>query len=177
MERSLQTKYWPAMTRWWGAQDQRTKLVVAIAALFAVAGMLNLAAGTVGRATTNRTPVAVAATAAAPAAVPSLLAETAPADAGKTWSVTKVWQGTGGRETEEFVVSEHWRVDWLFSPQQSGGILQVFVYSADHRLLMTLAANTQKGGSDTSFWAGPGRYFLKINSSGGDWKVDVQDLR
>ena len=41
---------------------------------------------------------------------------------------------------------------------------------------MNVTANTQKGGADTSFWAGPGMYFLKVNSAGGDWKLDVQDL-
>jgi hypothetical protein len=42
---------------------------------------------------------------------------------------------------------------------------------------MEVAADTQKGGADTTFWTGPGTFFLKVSSSGGDWKVDVQDLR
>ena len=175
MGRTLETVTWPAMTRWWNAQGGRTKIALAIAAIFALSSLLNLAAAGFGKATANRAPVA--ATAQAPAAIPNLLAEAAPADAGKTWSVTKVWQGTGGKETEDFVVGDHWRVDWLFSPAQTGGILQVFIYSSDGRLLMTLAANTQKGGADSSFWSGHGKYFLRVNSSGGDWKLAVQDLR
>lgn len=175
MERWLVTGPWPAMTRWWNAQGGRTQLAVAVAGVFVLASMLNLATTSFGKATTNRAPIAVGASAAV--SIPSLLAETAPADAGKSWSVTKVWQGTGSKETEEFVVGEHWRVDWLLSPPQTGGNLQVFIYHADGRLVMTLAANTQKGGADSSFWAGAGKYFLKINSSGGDWKLDVQDLR
>ena len=43
--------------------------------------------------------------------------------------------------------------------------------------LMNIATNTAVGGPDTSFWAGAGTYFLKVNSSGGDWKLDVQDYR
>ena len=27
------------------------------------------------------------------------------------------------------VAGEHWRVDWLFSPAQAGGLLQVFIYA------------------------------------------------
>jgi len=177
MGRTLETVTWPAMTRWWNAQGGRTKIAVAVAAIFALSSLLNLAAAGFGKATANRGAAPVAATAQAPAAIPNLLAESAPADAGKTWSVTKVWQGTGGKETEDFVVGEHWRVDWLFSPAQAGGILQVFIYSSDGRLLMTMAANTQKGGPDSSFWSGRGTYFLRVNSSGGDWKLAVQDLR
>jgi hypothetical protein len=89
--------------------------------------------------------------------------------------VTKTWQGSGGRETEMFTVTGHWRVDWIFSPTSSTGAFQVFIYASDGRTLMQMAANS-KGGSDTSFWAGPGTYFLRISSSGGDWKVGVQDL-
>ena len=55
-------------------------------------------------------------------------------------------------------------------------MLQVYVFSADGRTLLNLAANTQHTGADTSFWMGPGTYFLKINTTGGDWKLDVQDL-
>jgi Tol biopolymer transport system component len=57
------------------------------------------------------------------------------------------------------------------------GILQVFIYSSEGRLLMTLAANTKRGGADSSFWSGRGKYFLRVNSSGGDWKLAVQDRR
>ena len=52
----------------------------------------------------------------------------------------------------------------------------MFVYSSDGSL-MNIATNTAIGGPDTSFWTGAGTYFLKVNSSGGDWKLDVQDYR
>jgi len=68
-------------------------------------------------------------------------------------------------------------VDWLFNPTQAGGALQVFIYAADGRVLLNMAGSAQRAGPDTSFWAGPGTYFLKVNSTGGDWKLDVQDLR
>jgi hypothetical protein len=74
-----------------------------------------------------------------------------------------------------FTVTGHWRVDWVFSPSSANSVFQVFIYASDGRTLMQMAANSH-GGSDTSFWAGPGTFFLKINASGGDWKVGVQDL-
>ncbi len=135
--------------------------------------MLNLAAG-LGNMTTRTGPGTPTAASASSAV---LTQEASAPDAGKAWVVTGTWQGSGSRDTEEFVVGDHWRVDWMFSPAQTGGIFQVFIYRADGRLLMNLAANNQRGGTDTSFWAGPGKYFLRINSGGGDWKVGVQDLR
>ena len=163
---------WPAAHGWWNAQGGRTKLAVAGAALFALASMLNLASAGIGRLTTHTAAPAIATASGA-----VLTQEAAPPDAGHAWVPVKVWQGSGPKDTEDFTVGEHWRVDWIFSPGQAGGLFQVFIYHSDGRLLMNLAANSQKGGSDTSFWLGPGKYFLRVNSSGGDWKLDVQDLR
>jgi hypothetical protein len=156
------------VTAWWQHQAKQTRTGLVVAAVFAIAGTLSLCASL------TRPAQADAPRATSPAA---LTQEASSPDAGKTWAVTKGWQGSGTRETETFTVTGHWRVDWIFSPSSSaGGVFQVYIYSADGRQLLNLAANSQKGGSDTTFWAGPGTYFLKINSSGGDWKVGVQDL-
>jgi hypothetical protein len=132
---------------------------------------VNLVAGLGGALSTRTGPAPVVTSVAA-----ALVQEPSAPDAGKVWAVKGLWQGSGTRDTEEFVVGSHWRVDWMFSPMAAGANFQVFIYRADGRLLMNLAASS-KGGSDTSFWAGPGKYFLRINATGGDWKVDVQDLR
>lgn len=177
MERWIDSGPGPRMAHWWSAQGRTTKLAVAVTAVFTVASMLNLMSASFGRVATNQ-GAGPAVSTAAPAVAPTALAlESPPADTGKTWVSTKMWQGSGNRETEAFTVAEHWRVDWIFNPAQPGGILQVFIYHSNGRLLMNLAANAQKSGTDTSFWAGAGTYFLKINSSGGDWKIGVQDLR
>jgi hypothetical protein len=174
VERWFQTGLSPVARSWWNTQGPRTQLAVIAATVFALVGMLNLAAG-LGSMTSTRTGPGTSTAASTSPAV--LTQESAAPDAGKTWAVAGLWQGSGSRDTEVFVVGEHWRVDWVYSPAPTGGLFQVFIYRADGRVLMNLAANNQKGGTDTSFWAGPGRYFLRINSSGGDWKLDVQDLR
>ena len=171
MQGWIETVPWPVMARWWAGQGRRAQLAIALAALFALAGMLNLAAAGLGRGPTNLLPVPET---SAPTA---LSQESAPADPDKTWVMTKVWQGSGSRETEEFTVGQHWRLDWIFSPGQSDASLQVFIRQSDGRLLANLVANNQKGGADSSFFVGAGKYFLKINSSGGDWRLAVQDLR
>ena len=168
MQRWLRTPALPFAKAWWQRQAKQTRTGLAVAAVFALAGTLSLCAS-LGR-------TAGQADSAKPANAGALTQEVSAPDAGKVWAATKAWQGSGAKETEMFTVTGHWRVDWIFSPSSATAVFQVYIYSADGRQLMNLAANSQKGGSDTSFWAGPGTYFLKINSSGGDWKVGVQDL-
>ena len=165
------------MRRWWRKPGRPAAVAVCAAALFAVAGVMSLAGGLLRTSATATARAGQPALTAAAAPITPLLAEAAPSDAEKTWNVKAVVQGTGNQETTAFVVGEHWRVDWIFNPAQAGGILQVFIYRADGRLLMNLAVNNEKSGSSSTFWTGPGTYFLKISSSGGDWKVAVQDLR
>src|SRR5207245_2066132 len=128
---------WPRMVTWWNAQTSRTKLALAVAALFVAASLFNLANAGLGRAFASHPSASTLA----------LAMESAPADATKSWAVTKVWQGSGARETETFTVGAHWRVDWLYSPAKAGDTLQIFIYGADGRLLMNVAADTQEGGA------------------------------
>ena len=165
------------MERWWTKQTGRTQLGVGLGALLVVALVLNMCVSSLGRATSPVTaPVQTAATAAR-GNVGALAVELTPNDLGKTWSVNKAWQGNGPFDSETFTVGAHWRVDWLFAPNQPGATLQVLIYAANGGGLLHIATNTHLAGADTSFWAGPGTYYLKVNSIGGDWKLDVQDLR
>jgi hypothetical protein len=160
---------------WWKVQPDHLRLALAIVGLVVTVSVLNLTAAGIGRLGTSQ-PAPASSAKTAPA-VRFLASESAPSEPGKAWVATQLWQGSNSRVTESFTVGAHWRVDWLYNPPQSGGILQVFIYSADGALLTDMAANTQKAGADSSFWAGPGTYVLKVNSTGGDWKLDVQDLR
>ncbi len=177
-ERWLETKPWRGLTAWWRAQTSRMQLSLAITGLVVLASVMNLC-GSLGRSNTSQISLTVPAVATArPAAPPpTLIAENAPADAGKSWTPTKVWQGSDSRDTEELTMAGHWRVDWIFSPAKGGGSLHVFIYSVEPRALLYEAVGTQNGGADSSFWSGNGRFFLKINADRGDWKVAIQELR
>jgi len=150
---------------WWKAQVPRTRVGLAVVAVILGASLLNVVEMRIVQSSASAPAVAQAA----------LKSETAPADAGKVWSVAKMWQGAGNHDTQTFTVSDHWRVDWVFNQTQTVGQLQVYIYSADGKLL-NVATNVLHSDADTTFWAGPGTYQLKVNSSGGDWKLDVQDL-
>jgi hypothetical protein len=161
---------------WWKVQMPRTRVGVAIVALILGASLLNVVEMRIAQSTIAQSTIAQS-SATRPAAAQVVLAtESAPADAGKVWSLTKMWQGSGAFETTAFTVTDHWRVDWVFNQTQALGQLQVYIYSADGKLL-NIAANVQRSDTSTTFWAGPGTYLLKVSSSGGDWKLDVQDLR
>jgi hypothetical protein len=170
LERWFQTAS-PVARRWWLAQTVRMQVGLIATAVVVLVVTVNLVASLGGTQSVRSGPAPVV-----KAAAPALTQESSAPDAGRAWAVKGLWQGAGSGDTEDFVVGDHWRVDWMFSPAPAGGNFQVFIYRADGRLLVTLAASS-KGGSDTSFWAGPGKYFLRINSTGGDWKLDVQDLR
>jgi len=172
--RQRATTSWREFVPWWNAQPDHRRLAFVLVGFLALISVLNFAAAGVTRIAADQAAPA-AKTVAAPSAR-ILMSESAPVDPKKAWVATQLWQGSSNRITESFTVGTHWRVDWLYNPPQTGGILQVFVYSADGAL-MQMAANTQLAGPDSSFWAGPGTYFLKVNSTGGDWKLDVQDLR
>ena len=150
---------------WWKAQLPRTRVGLAIVAVILAASFLNVVEMRLAQPTATAPAVAQSA----------VMNEVAPADAGKTWSVVKMWQGTGIRDTETFTVGDHWRVDWVFNQTQAVGQMQVFIYGADGRLL-NIATNIQRADANTTFWLGSGTYTLKVISSGGDWKLDVQDL-
>jgi hypothetical protein len=165
----------PLAKAWWQKQAPGTRTGLVVAAVFVLAGTLSLCASLSSRPAAG---LPIAATAAPRAAnnAPPLVQEASAPDAGKVWTVNKTWQGTGATQTELFTVTGHWRVDWIFSPTSSTSVFQVFIYAQDGVTVMQVAASSKGGGSDTSFWAGPGTYSLRINSSGGDWKVGVQDL-
>jgi hypothetical protein len=165
------------LERWWVKQTLRMQIGTAAAALITVVLVANLFLGAIGRVTASAPASPQAASSPAHAAAGALTVEIAPSDTGKAWALNRVWQGNGPFMSEQFTVGEHWRVDWLWSPNQPGATLQVFIFDASGFTQLQIAANTHLGGADTSFWMGPGTYHLKVNSIGGDWKLDVQDLR
>jgi hypothetical protein len=53
------------------------------------------------------------------------------------------------------------------------GIFQIYVHN-DRGELVSLAANKQGTGRDTSYVRGKGRYYLMINSGNVEWSVAVE---
>lgn len=93
------------------------------------------------------------------------------------WRSLKSWSGTGTKQTESFdTASREWRINWSMSdPALPGaGILQIFVYDQNDKLV-SLAANTTQPTSDTSYVRGKGNYHLMINSGNCKWRVTVED--
>ena len=160
---SILTWLLSALARLWSALNGRVKLAVVLIGLVLYPVLLNVAGTELSRLTGLGAP-------------PPLAALSAPADPAKAWVVTKTWQGSGNLDTEPFTVEQSWRVDWIFTPG-FGGALQVYIYHADSKTLMNLAVTSQKAGTDTSFWVGAGKYFLRVNSTTGEWKIAVQDQR
>jgi hypothetical protein len=174
--RDLAISSWQAFVPWFNAQSDHRRLAIVAVAFVAMIAVVNVSGVTrLGTTTHVAQTSQTAATVVAPSAR-ILTGEAAPSVPGKAWVAAQLWQGSGGKVTEPFTVGAHWRVDWIFNPPTTGGFLQVFIYSADGAL-MDVATNTTGVGSDSTFWAGPGTYFLKVNSNAGDWKLDVQDLR
>lgn len=95
------------------------------------------------------------------------------------WTTVKTWSGEGTKERETFSVrSREWRINWKTSGEkfEGAGIFQIYVHSEDGALV-SLAANKQGVGEDTSYVRSAGRHYLKINSANVHWRVEVQDQR
>lgn len=101
-------------------------------------------------------------------------AEPAPRPAPDWHEVTR-WTGNGIKDTETFQVqSREWRITWETS---GAGYFGIYVHDGETDDLVTVAANTTEGGSDTSYLrSGPGPHYLTINAST-NWTVVVEDRR
>src|SRR2546425_5993026 len=136
LERWLETRPWRGFTAWWRAQTSRMQLALAITVLVVLASVMNLC-GSLGRSTNQVAQVIapVVATARPAAPPPTLISENAPADAGRSWTVTKVWQGSDSPDTEELTMAGHRRVDRIFHPPKGGGRPLVFLFSVQPLVL------------------------------------------
>ena len=80
------------------------------------------------------------------------------------------WEGGGPKTTEIFSVGQR---DWALAWTSNADFLSVMVYR-ENGDLVSLAANVQGESSDvTSLHSGPGRFYLEINSIGGNWSVGI----
>jgi hypothetical protein len=90
------------------------------------------------------------------------------------WTKVKEWTGSSTKDTEIFQMnSAEWRVNWTSS---SDGQFSIIVYD-DTGKTITVAANTLKAGSDTSYVHSRGRFYLKITAAYTRYSVSVEDNR
>ena len=96
------------------------------------------------------------------------------------WVAVKEFSGeTGTTETEKFTTTDRvFRISWKTTELDRGGILDVYVW-ADNRRLVTMVAGLQdhvKKASSGSFLvnADPGVYYLEVRGTGVKWHVTVE---
>ena len=94
------------------------------------------------------------------------------------WQWVAGWSGSGIKETETFSVQSEWRITWETKNEkkEGAGIFQIYVHDENDKLV-SLAANKQGVGKDTSYVRSAGKHYLKINSGNVDWTVLVEDLQ
>lgn len=97
-----------------------------------------------------------------------------------TWQKVKSWQGTGIKNTEPFIITgSQWRIIWSIKDTTGfdASLLQIFIYKVGGELPLDLAANAMGTKNDTSYIYKSGKFYLKINSANGNWRITVEELR
>lgn len=91
------------------------------------------------------------------------------------WTELKAWTGSGIRQTRPFTIpGNEWRIAWL----STASVLNIYVYDARTGVLVsTAAAVTGKSSDSTYLRTPPGRYYLQINASNGNWAVTASAPR
>jgi len=91
----------------------------------------------------------------------------------------KDWKGNGIKTTEPFTIHRQpWNIVWVNTPEimdgESMGILQIMIYRTNEPdVPVSIAANVQQAGMDTSFIYDTGDFFLVINAANTQWEVTV----
>jgi len=104
-------------------------------------------------------------------------AEDATAGQGSWWHVT-FWAGRGNKETPPFIVtSPEWRITWSTKNRSAAdaGTLEISVYD-DRRELVAHVTNTELPGAEY-IPAAAGVYRVRVDSTGLDWDVTVEEQR
>jgi hypothetical protein len=96
------------------------------------------------------------------------------------WTVMKEWSGeTGVTQTDKFTTTDRiFRVSWKATELDRGGILDVYVWTGDRRLV-TMAAGLQdhvKRSASGQFVVNtdPGVHYLEVRGTGVKWHVAVE---
>jgi hypothetical protein len=96
------------------------------------------------------------------------------------WVAVKEFSGeTGVTQTEKFTTSDRvFRISWKSTELDRGGILDVYVFTGDRKLVTMVAGlqdHVKKSASGSFLVNGdPGTYYLEIRGTGVRWHVAVE---
>jgi hypothetical protein len=100
----------------------------------------------------------------------------------QTWHRLFTLKGQDNKQTDVFLVrGKSWRVLW-FNRDKPGKLyantsaLFINAFPRDDTIPQKVCAKLGTGGDSTQL-PGPGNYYLKIEASGGDWELAVEDYR
>jgi hypothetical protein len=95
------------------------------------------------------------------------------------WRPVASWSGSANYQTDSFNIGTgQWRIKWHANEQPSAKqeTFRVLVHSAVSGRFVTVAVDHPGAGSGTAYVAeDPREFFLVVESSGLDWKIDVEE--
>ncbi len=86
-------------------------------------------------------------------------------------SVIATFSGSGGQNTRPFTTTGSWEIQW----NAEGDIFQLFLYTADGKLL-GVPANQQGSGKGASYQPRAGKYYLQVNAIG-KWHINIVPVK
>jgi len=105
--------------------------------------------------------------------------KSAPKPAEMGWSPVASWSGHANYQTDSFNIGTgQWRIKWEARPAQSAANsnFRVTVHSSISGRFVTVAVDHQGAGSGIAYVSeDPREFFLVVDSSGVEWKMEVQE--
>jgi len=108
--------------------------------------------------------------------------EPAGASGTSSWQRLFTLSGTDGRDTDLFQIKgRRWRVLWHNQDKPGKAYLNtsalfVHAYPKDDTIPQEVCSKLGSGGNSTEL-VGPGNYYLKVEASGGNWELAVEEFR
>ena len=173
------------LKRWWETASDRARgafVLVGVLFLCGCCGLFAIAANGGSKSTTQAQGGDTATTqqatnTAGPTATPKPTATATATPKPKAWTTTFHKDGTASRQTETFHVSGQWKIVWSCQKSNDfGGNFAIEMYDSSGGLV-DLVANTQD--NDHGEWNGHqnGDFYLKVDTYGENWSIDVQQYQ
>jgi len=95
---------------------------------------------------------------------------------GAQWREVATFTGRGNQQTENFMVSDRWRITWATESRDDGGGNFALICNRSNGEQVDLLANVIGGDSNTNYMRGGGTYYLEVKGDQA-WSVIVRTLR